>query len=151
MKKILCLLLIGNLFSCSQENPNMQSELSSLKEKLATAEKTIAANNTSESAFIHTVYFWFKDGVTDEQKEDFRKNGLAALAKAPTIHKVFYGPPAGTPREVVDNSYDFAWICHFKDTAAQDAYQVEPIHLKFIEDYKDLWERVQVYDNLVRM
>ncbi len=151
MKRILFLLLIGNLFSCSQENPNMQSELLSLKEKLAAAEKTIAANNISETVFIHTVYFWFKDGVTDEQKEAFKKNGLGALAKAPTIHKVFYGPPAGTPREVVDNSYDFAWICHFKSAADQDAYQVEPIHLKFVEDYKDLWERVQVYDNLVEM
>ena len=144
-------MLIGTLFSCSQENPTMQSEITTLKEKLAAAEKTIAANNTVESAFIHTVYFWFKEGVTDAQKEDFKKNGLAVLSKAPTIHKVFYGPPAGTPREVVDNSYDFAWICHFKNSEDQNAYQVEPIHLKFIEDYKDLWERVQVYDNLVEM
>ena len=144
-------MLIGNLFSCSQENPTMQSEITTLKEKLAIAEKIIATNNSVESTFIHTVYFWFKEGVTDAQKEDFRINGMAALAKAPTIHKVFYGPPAGTPREVVDNSYDFAWICHFKNSEDQNAYQVEPIHLKFIADYKDIWERVQVYDNLVEM
>ena len=148
MKRFLCLLLIGSLFSCNSENTTLQSEMTVLKEKLTLAEKMIATNNI-ETAFIHTVYFWFKEGVTDAQKEDFKKNGLAALAKAPTIHKVFYGPPAGTPREVVDNSYDFAWICHFKNAADQEAYQVEPIHLKFIEDYKDLWERVQVYDNLI--
>ena len=149
MKRITCLLLIGILFSCTQENAEMQSEINALKEKLVLAEKKMATNNATETAFIHTVYFWFKEDVTDQQKEDFNNNGLAVLAKAPTIHKVFYGPPAGTPREVVDNSYDVAWICHFKNAADQDAYQVEPIHLKFVEDYMDLWERVQVYDNLI--
>ena len=27
-----------------------------------------------------------------------------------------------------NNSYDFAWICHFKSKEDQDAYQSEPIH-----------------------
>lgn len=149
MKRIIGLFLLGTLFSCNQDHSSMQSEIIALKEKLALAEKTVTANKNTETIFIHTVYFWFKEGVTDKQKEDFKKNALPELAKSPTIHKVFYGPPAGTPREVVDNSYDFAWICHFKSAEDQDAYQVEPIHLKFVEEYKDLWERVQVYDNLV--
>ncbi|MFT7068756.1 MAG: hypothetical protein ACJAZY_001640, partial [Spirosomataceae bacterium] len=33
--------------------------------------------------------------------------------------------------------------------ADQDAYQEEPIHLKFIEDFSSMWTKVQVYDNLV--
>jgi len=148
MNNCLSFFLLLLFTSCTQANQQMQTELDQLKEKLATTEKALAAAN-EQTAFIHTVYFWMKEGVTAEQKADFVANGLKKLAKAPTIHKVYFGPPAGTDRSVVDNSYDYAWICHFKNTADQDAYQVEPIHLKFVEDYQHLWERVQVYDNVL--
>ncbi|MEL6922907.1 MAG: Dabb family protein, partial [Bacteroidota bacterium] len=72
--------------------------------------------------------------------------GMRDLSKCPTIHKWHYGKPAGTPRDVVDNTYDYAWIVHFKNAADQDVYQDEPIHHLFVERYADLWERVQVYD-----
>jgi len=106
-------------------------------------------SSNDKTAFIHTVFFWLKEEVTAEQKLDFLKNGLGKLKEAPTIHRAYYGPPANTPREVVDNSYDFAWICHFENKEDQDAYQNEPIHHRFIENYQHLWERVQVYDNLI--
>lgn len=102
-----------------------------------------------ETAFIHTVFFWMKADVSEEQKADFVKNGMGKLVDCPQIYKVFYGPPAGTPRDVVDNSYNYAWVCHFKSSADHDAYQVDPIHDRFVENYKHLWERVQVYDNNV--
>ena len=89
------------------------------------------------------------DDVTDEQKSEFEKSGLVALKKIKSIHKVYYGPPAMTPREVVDNSYDYAWICHFKSAEDEKLYQEDPIHLKFIEDFKHLWKNVVVYDNLI--
>ena len=99
---------------------------------------------------FHTVFFWMNEGVTEEQKADFAKNGLQELLKISSIYKGYFGPPAMTPREdVVDNSYTFALVCHFKASADQDKYQVDPDHLKFIEDYKHLWKRVVVYDNLV--
>lgn len=148
MKYLLPLLFLV-VVSCNQVDTKMQAELADLKTKLAAAEKTLAQPAVDETTFIHTVFFWMKEGVTAEQKADFEKNGLGVLSKVPTIHKGYYGPPAMTPREVVDNTYDFALICHFNGKAAQDKYQVDPIHLKFIEDYKDLWERVQVYDNLL--
>ena len=148
MSKYLFLFILITFTSCTQATQQMQTELDQLKEKLVTTEKALAAAS-EQTAFIHTVYFWMKEDVTAEQKADFVANGMKKLAKAPTLHKVYFGPPAGTDREVVDNSYDFAWICHFKNAADQDAYQVEPIHLKFVEDYQHLWERVQVYDNVL--
>lgn len=102
-----------------------------------------------ETGFVHVVYFWLKEDLSDEDRKQFEEEGLGTLATCPTIQKVFYGPPAMTPRDVVDNSYSYAWICHFKNKEDQDAYQVEPIHLKFIEDYSSMWTKVQVYDNLV--
>jgi len=103
----------------------------------------------AKPGFIHAVYFYAKEGLTDERKAEFME-GLAGLAKAPSIQKVYYGPPAGTDREVVDNDYLVAWICHFKSAADQDAYQKDPIHLKFIEDYQDVWGKVLIYDNLLQ-
>jgi len=148
MKFLLPLVLIL-LTACNQVDTTMQNELTSLKEKLAAAEKALAASAKDETAFIHTVFFWMKEEVTEEQKAEFVKNGMGKLKECPQIYKVFYGPPAGTPREVVDNSYDYAWICHFKSKEEQDAYQTEPIHLKFVEDFNHLWEKVQVYDNIL--
>jgi len=139
-----------SLFLLMACNPQVDTtELTALKDKLATAEKLLAAAKVDQTAFIHTVFFWMKKEVTDKEKANFMKKGLADLAKVPSIYKVYYGPAAGTPREVVDNSYDAALVVHFKSSEEQDKYQVDPIHLKFIEDYKHLWDRVQVYDNLL--
>ncbi len=148
MKKIIpfiFLLVIG----CNQVSPELQTEITSIKEKLATAEKSLQNANEDKTAFIHTVFFWMNEEVTNEQKADFTKNGLGKLTTVKSIYKSYYGPPAMTPREVVDNSYDIALVVHFENAAQQDAYQDDPIHLKMIEDYKHLWKRVQVYDNLL--
>ena len=119
------------------------SESSSGQEEIADAEVV------DETGFIHTVFFWLNEDVSEEEKEKFVNEGLTNLLEVPSIYKAYIGPPAMTPRDVVDNSYGYALVCHFKNKEDQDAYQDDPIHLKFIEDYKHLWKKVQVYDNLV--
>ena len=146
MKNLLFLTLLL-LMACTPQVDT--TELNTMKEKLTAAENALSKANVDETAFIHTVFFWMKKEVTEEEKADFVKNGLGKLAKAPTIYKVYYGPPAKSDRDVVDDSFDMAWVVHFKNAADQDAYQTEPIHLKFVEDYQHLWEKVQVYDNLL--
>lgn len=98
--------------------------------------------------FIHTVFFWFKEGTTQADRAKFEQ-GMTQLGTCPTIESFRFGKPAGTPRAVVDNSYTYAWIVHFKTGADQDAYQVDPIHKEFIDLYQHLWERVQVYDTVL--
>ena len=148
MKNILLFFLLL-CFACNQPNPNLQTELGSLKEKLSIAENNLKNAAVDETTFVHTVFFWMNDDVSIDQKTNFAKQGLNGLSKISSIYKSYIGPPAKTSRGVIDNSYDFALVCHFKNAADQDAYQVDPIHLKFIEDYKHLWEKVIVYDNLV--
>ncbi|MFK7775483.1 MAG: Dabb family protein [Saprospiraceae bacterium] len=148
MKNLLLLTLLF-FFSCGQVDTTMENEVKELKEKIAAMEKVATTPVKDETGFIHTVFFWMNENVTDEQKNNFTKNGLGELVKVSSIYKSYFGPPAKTPREVVDNSYDFALICHFKNKEDQDAYQIDPIHLKFIEDFKDLWKEVIVYDNLI--
>ena len=144
MKNLLFLCLLF-FFSCNQVDTSLENEL---KEKIVALENPATILPSDETGFIHTVFFWMNENVTDEQKTNFAKNGLGELVKVSSIYKSYFGPPAKTPREVVDNSYDFALICHFKNKEDQDAYQIDSVHLRFIEDYKDLWKSVIVYDNL---
>lgn len=97
--------------------------------------------------FIHTVYFYLKEGVSESERKEFHQ-GVAELTKCNTILDAYIGPPAGTPREVVDNTYDYCLQVFFKDKEAHDAYQDDPEHHHFIDQYKHLWERVQIYDHL---
>ena len=105
--------------------------------------------NTTETGFIHTVFFWLKEGTTEEQKKEFEQ-GMQALGKTPTIVKWYYGQPEPNERAVVDTSFDYSWICHFKNSADQASYQVDPIHDVFVEKFKHLWETVKVYDSVLK-
>jgi len=147
--KNLLLLTVLFFFSCNQVDTAKEAQINDLQEKIATLEKAVANSSNDETGLVHTVFFWMHENVTDEQKANFAKNGLGELVKVPSIYKSYFGPPADTaPRDVGDSSYDFALNCHFKNKADQDTYQIDPIHLKFIEDFKDLWKEVKVYDNL---
>ncbi len=96
---------------------------------------------------IHTVFFWHKAGVSEAEKAAFIE-GAKKLGTVSTVKAIHVGTPAGTPRrEVVDHSFDVNLVLHFDNIALHDAYQVDPIHHEFIDLYKHLWARVQVYDS----
>lgn len=142
MKNLLIALALVSItaISCNMEAPAKQVKVEKMK-------------NTSSSkatpGFTHAVYFWLKDD-NPSLLEDFKKKGLPKLATVPSIQSVTWGPPAGTPRDVVDNSYDLAWIVNFANAADQDKYQVDPLHLEFVKLYEPLFEKVVVYDNIVQ-
>ena len=95
----------------------------------------------------HCVYFWLKPELTAAQRADFRR-GVEALAGIKAVENVAVGAPAATLRlPVIDASYDVALIVLCQDVAAQNAYQVDPIHLAFVEKYQACWTRVQIYDS----
>ncbi len=100
----------------------------------------------SGQRFIHTVLFWLKDGTTDSEKKALIKDCKDLLGSIATVQYLAAGEPAGTPREVVDNSFDVGLVVHFEDSAGHEVYQTADKHLEFIERNKDIWERVQVYD-----
>lgn len=97
--------------------------------------------------FVHHVYFWLNNA---RSQEDTRKllEGLNKLSRVKTIKMFHIGKPAGTSREVIDGSYDVSWLVMFKNRADQDSYQIDPIHLQFVEECKNLWKKVVVYDSL---
>ncbi len=95
---------------------------------------------------VHTVYFWLKPELTAAQRADFRK-GVESLGGIKAVAQLFVGTPAKTvKRPIIDDSYSFALTVIVKDVAAHDAYQVDPIHLAFVERFKTFWSKVQIYD-----
>lgn len=101
------------------------------------------------SAFLHTVHFWLKDSLSEQERHDVLE-GLRALAESPNVARVSVRVPANTPREVVDNSYDFQLVCEFDSSELHDAYQSpeDDAHQTFIDNFKDKWDRVLIYDSV---
>jgi len=96
---------------------------------------------------IHSVYFWLKTGLTASERAHFRAE-VKKLSAVRTIEKIYVGAPASIrERDVTERSFDIALTIVFRDGPAHDAYQVDPIHLAFVERNKASWTRVQVYDS----
>lgn len=102
----------------------------------------------NKKQLAHHVFFWLKNR---DSKEDLNKliEGLRTLSKIETVRSIHIGVPATTEqRPVVDSSYSASELIFFDDIAGQDAYQVHPIHEKFVKDYSHLWDKVIVYDSV---
>ena len=120
------------------------------KAVVATGLITLAENREPamiENKFIHHVYFWLKnpDSAADRAK---LVEGLKKLSKVKTIKMFHIGQPADTNRDVIDHSYAVSWFVLFDNAADQASYQIDPIHLKFVEECASLWTKVIVYDSV---
>ena len=95
---------------------------------------------------VHTVIFWLKKDLSEDQQVEFT-NEVKTLGEISSVESFHIGTPAPTPkRPVIEDSYDYAITVVLKDMDAHDDYQVDPIHLDFIDKCKDMWERVVIYD-----
>lgn len=98
------------------------------------------------TGFIHMVYFYLREPGNNAHASQLAQGCRTHLPNIPGVLRLEVGFPAGTPREVVDNSYGVALLVEFADSAAHDVYQDHPDHHRFIEECRSLWSRVQVYD-----
>lgn len=95
---------------------------------------------------IHTVNFWLKDDLSAQERAAFEA-ALQSLKNIASAEAVYVGTPAATPpRPVIDSSYDYMLTVLLKDLGAHDAYQADPLHQSFLNDNKDKWQRVHIYD-----
>ena len=101
-----------------------------------------------QGALIHHVFFWLKEADNENHKKQLVE-ALHQLTKVKTIKLNHIGFPASTEdRDVVDHSYSVSYMVMFDSQADQDSYQVDPIHLKFVEENQHLWSKVVVYDSM---
>jgi hypothetical protein len=112
------------------------------------ASATNATAQPNRKQLAHHVFFWLKNPDSREDRDKLLA-GLRTLEKIETVRKLHIGVPASTEkRDVVDNSYSVSELMFFDDVAGQNAYQVHPIHRKFVEQCSNLWQRVVVYDSM---
>lgn len=97
--------------------------------------------------FVHHVFFWLKNPASTTDRDKLVE-GLKKLTKIPVLRKYYIGYPAATSRGVIDNTYAVSWLTFFDHLEGEEVYQKHPIHLKFIEEYGYLWEKVIVYDSV---
>lgn len=94
---------------------------------------------------IHNVYFWLKNDLDSEAKTSFEE-GLNSLCHDPNAESGYFGKPADTQRDVVENSYSYSLMLFFDDLPAHDRYQISPVHNKFVKAHQSKWQQVVVYD-----
>ena len=96
-------------------------------------------NNT----FVHHVHFWLKDKADQPKLIE----GLNTLLPITHIRDIHIGVPADTNRDVIDRSYDISLLILFDGPEEQAAYQVDPTHVLFADNYaKPLCAKVVVQD-----
>ncbi|MES2461916.1 MAG: Dabb family protein [Armatimonadota bacterium] len=104
---------------------------------------------SSSTVFLHLVYFYPKENGGAEDTARLIAGIQKHLPGIPGVTRLQTGTPAGTPRDVVDNSYAVALLVEFADTAGHDVYADHPDHLRFIAECSPFWSSVKVYDSLV--
>ena len=109
--------------------------------------KTEAAA-ASETMLVHNVYFSLKDSSPEAKKKlvDACKKYLATHPGT-----AFFA--AGTladdlKRPVNDQDFDVGLHLVFKNRAAHDKYQEAPLHKQFIEENRETWKKVRVFDSV---
>jgi hypothetical protein len=96
--------------------------------------------------FSHVVVFWTKPDVPNAT-EELLAGAERYLKDIPGITHFHVGRMVPSHRPVVEQSYQVALNVGFPDKATQDAYQVHPAHLEFIEQvFKRVCDKVVVYD-----
>lgn len=110
---------------------------------------TLKNQNKKKKMMLHVAYLWAKADISEAEKQKLEA-GMKTLLKVKTVKMGYVGKPAATPpREVVDNSYTYSLFLFFDDVKGHDAYQIDPIHIKFVEEHKQYWTKVIVHDSEV--
>ncbi len=95
---------------------------------------------------VHTVLFWLREDLTEEEFKEFRR-GLEPLRSIVYTKAAYVGTPARTEeRPTIDNTYSVAITLIFENIADHDSYQIHPMHKAFLNRFKTYWTKVLIYD-----
>jgi len=98
------------------------------------------------SMFSHVVIFWVRPEV-ENATEKLLAGAEKYLRPIPGVLSFHVGKMSPSERSVVDQSYQVALNLQFTTKAEEQAYQVHPEHLEFVEKvFKPICQKAVVYD-----
>jgi hypothetical protein len=105
-----------------------------------------AADSEGKSIMLaHNVYFSLNES-TPANRQKLVDACKKYLANHPGTVYFGAGAVCDLDRPVNDRDFDVGLHLVFKDRAAHDAYQIAPLHEKFIAENKATWKKVRVFD-----
>jgi len=102
-----------------------------------------------ERMLAHDVFFSLKDNAPEARTKLIAGCKKYLAGHAGTVWFAAGPLAAEFQREVNDRDFDVALHVVFKDKAAHDVYQESERHEKFIEEFRDMWAKVRVFDSYV--
>ena len=112
--------------------------------------KELVTNRQKSTRLVHDVYFTLNDD-SEAVRAKLVKDCYKYLSKNPGI--VFFA--AGElveshERDVNIRDWDVSLHIVFKSKTYHDQYQKAPDHYKFIDENKDNWKSVRVFDSFIK-
>jgi hypothetical protein len=96
--------------------------------------------------FSHIVIFW-TDPAQPNAADELVAGANKYLKGIPGVLHFHVGKMSPSPRPVVDQTYQVALNLVFTSKAAEQAYQVHPQHIKFVEKvFKRVCQKAVIYD-----
>lgn len=96
--------------------------------------------------FSHVVIFWTKPEIADAP-EVLLAGAEKYLRPIPGVLSMHIGRMVPSHRDVVDQSYQVGLNLQFDSKEAEEAYQVHPLHIEFVEKtFKPNCSRALIYD-----
>lgn len=100
----------------------------------------------SKTLISHIVVFWLKEGINELQKKTIITNA-DTLNNIPGLQSFHIGKMIPSERDVVDNSYDFAFNMTFNSQKDLDSYISHSIHQEFVRiNIEPNIKQIKVYD-----
>jgi len=102
------------------------------------------------ASLTHAVYFELKDHSA-EKCEQLVESCYRLLSSIDGCTSMSAGVrDEELDRPVNDQKFHVGLVVIFESRAAHDAYQTHENHLKFLEENKDNWESVRIFDAAAR-
>ncbi len=112
-------------------------------------DQQVSQSKKIKGDFVHTVFFWLNKPDNLKDRKTFEDGVSTLLKQCKFISSSHIGIPADTAtRPVVDDSYTYCVVITFTSKEAHDNYQIDPVHTNFVENNKNLWNKVLVYDSV---
>ena len=105
------------------------------------------AGKAAQPPYVHNVIFYLKKDTPPAKLEAMIADCHSVLGKISGVRGVWAGRPAekATPDFIVKD-YQLGLLVLFDNYEGLKTYLDEPTHLKFVETYMPIIEKVQVYD-----